>query len=201
MSSSRSASTAQAKAFARSYLRRRRTHNPPHQETAQGFERTLAPLWQGLPAGSTLAAFLPLPTEPPLLPALTRAVAEGYRVLVPVVRPRRQLAWVEWQPQVEHTINALGIVEPVGERHGAEAFIQANLRLIPALAYDLAGRRLGQGGGYYDRLFEQLDPLAQEPSTVGVVFEREILDGLPADSWDARLHFVATEKTLHRLGN
>ncbi|WP_237194635.1 5-formyltetrahydrofolate cyclo-ligase [Rothia nasimurium] len=190
-----------AKASARSYLRRRRTHNPPHQETAQGFERTLAPLWQGLPAGSTLAAFLPLPTEPPLLPALTRAVAEGYRVLVPVVRPRRQLAWVEWQPQVEHTINALGIVEPVGERHGAEAFIQADLRLVPALAYDLAGRRLGQGGGYYDRLFEQLGPLAQEPSTVGVVFEREILDGLPADSWDARLRFVATEKTLHHLGN
>ena len=201
MSSTRSASTAQAKAFVRSYLRRRRTHNPPHQETAQGFERALAPLWQSLPAGSTLAAFLPLPTEPPLLPALTRAVAEGYRVLVPVVRPRRQLAWVEWQPQVEHTVNALGIVEPVGERHGAEAFIQADLRLVPALAYDLAGRRLGQGGGYYDRLFEQLGPLAQDPSTVGVVFEREILDGLPADSWDATLRFVATEKTLHRLGN
>lgn len=201
MSSTRSASTAQAKAFVRSYLRRRRTHNPPHQETAQGFERALAPLWQSLPAGSTLAAFLPLPTEPPLLPALTRAVAEGYRVLVPVVRPRRQLAWVEWQPQVEHTVNALGIVEPVGERHGAEAFIQADLRLVPALAYDLAGRRLGQGGGYYDRLFEQLGSLAQDPSTVGVVFEREILDGLPADSWDATLRFVATEKTLHRLGN
>ncbi|WHS51015.1 5-formyltetrahydrofolate cyclo-ligase [Rothia sp. SD9660Na] len=201
MSSTRSASTAQAKAFVRSYLRRRRTHNPPHPETAQGFERALAPLWQSLPAGSTLAAFLPLPTEPPLLPALTRAVAEGYRVLVPVVRPRRQLAWVEWQPQVEHTVNALGIVEPVGERHGAEAFIQADLRLVPALAYDLAGRRLGQGGGYYDRLFEQLGPLAQDPSTVGVVFEREILDGLPADSWDATLRFVATEKTLHRLGN
>ncbi|MBF0808735.1 5-formyltetrahydrofolate cyclo-ligase [Rothia nasimurium] len=201
MSSSRSASTAHAKAFARSYLRRRRTHNPPRQAAAQGFERTLAPLWQALPAGSTLAAFLPLPTEPPLLPALTQAVAEGCRVLVPVVRPRRQLAWVEWQPQAEHTINALDIVEPVGERHGSEAFIQADLRLVPALAYDLAGRRLGQGGGYYDRLFEQLGPLAQDPSTVGVVFEREILDGLPADSWDARLRFVATEKTLHHLGN
>lgn len=201
MNSSRSASTAQAKAFARSYLRRRRTQNPSHQETAQGFERTLAPLWQALPAGSTLAAFLPLPTEPPLLPALTRAVAEGYRVLVPVVRPQRQLAWVEWHPQVKHTVNALGIVEPVGEHHGAEAFIQADLRLVPALAYDLAGQRLGQGGGYYDRLFEQLGPLAQGPSTVGVVFEREILDGLPTDSWDATLRFVATEKTLHHLGN
>ena len=190
-----------AKAFARSYLRRRRSQNLSQHETVQGFERMLAPLWQAHPTGSTLAAFLPLPTEPPLLPALIRAVAEGYRVLVPVVRPRRQLAWVEWQPQVEHTVNALGIVEPIGERHGAEAFIQADLRLVPALAYDLAGRRLGQGGGYYDRLFAQLGPLAQAPSTVGVVFEREILDGLPADSWDATLRFVATEKTLHRLGN
>lgn len=154
-----------------------------------------------MPSGSTIAAFLPLPTEPPLLPALTRAVAEGYRVLVPVVRPQRQLAWVEWHPQVEHTVNSLGIVEPVGEYLGSEAFLQADLRLVPALAYDVAGRRLGQGGGYYDRLFEQLGPLAQDPSTVGVVFEREILDALPADSWDARLRFVATEQALHRLGN
>lgn len=201
MTSSTSAHTAHAKALARSYLRRRRDQHPTDASIAQDFERTLAPLWRALGPGSTLAAFLPLSSEPPLLPALSQAVAEGHRVLVPVVRPQRQLAWVEWHPQVEHTVNSLGIVEPVGEYLGSEAFIQVDLRLVPALAYDLAGRRLGQGGGYYDRLFEQLGPLAQAPSTVGVVFEREILDALPADSWDARLRFVATEKTLHRLGN
>lgn len=201
MTSSTSAHTAHAKALARSYLRRRRDQHPADASTAQDFERTLAPLWRALGPGSTLAAFLPLSSEPPLLPALSQAVDEGHRVLVPVVRPQRQLAWVEWHPQVEHTVNSLGIVEPVGEYLGSEAFVQASLRLVPALAYDVAGRRLGQGGGYYDRLFEQLGPLAQDPSTVGVVFEREILDGLPVDSWDARLRFVATEKSLHRLGD
>ncbi|MDY6051480.1 MAG: 5-formyltetrahydrofolate cyclo-ligase [Rothia sp. (in: high G+C Gram-positive bacteria)] len=199
MTAPESGSQASAKASVRSYLRRRRAHNPPHDKTAQAFERTLAPLWGALPSGSTLAAFLPLPTEPPILPALTRALTEGYRVLVPIVRPQHQLAWVQWWPHIEHTTNALGIAEPVGERLGSEAFIQADVRLVPALAYDVTGRRLGQGGGYYDRLFEQLGPLALEPSTIGVVFEREILDSLPADSWDAQLRYVATEQGLHRL--
>lgn len=96
--------------------------------------------------------------------------------------------------------NSLGIAEPTGPKLGAEAFIEAHLRLIPALAYDINGNRLGQGGGYYDRLLALLPPSAQGCSTLGVVFAREILDGLPHDRWDARLNYALTEEGIVQLG-
>ncbi len=153
----------------------------------------------------TIAAFLPLPTEPPIRPALVELANLGHRVLVPVVEPERRLSWVAWTPQTDFASNALGIEEPLGERLGPEAFLSADLKLVPALAYDVLGRRLGQGGGYYDRLLpaEALEKERELPphqaTYVGLVFEREILDGLPAEGWDARLGHILTEKGIRSV--
>ncbi len=75
---------------------------------------------------------------------------------MPVVRPGRKLAWVHWDPTVEHPLSPMGIPEPEGEEQDTQAFIDADLRLIPALAFDAGGHRLGQGGGYYDRIIPLL---------------------------------------------
>ncbi|WP_421083158.1 5-formyltetrahydrofolate cyclo-ligase [Rothia nasimurium] len=189
-----------SKAFARSYLRRRRRDVGISADLRAAFTGQCEQLWARLEPVSTIAAFLPLPTEPPILDGLTRAVAAGHRVLVPVVEPGRTLTWVGWEPGAATVRNSLGIAEPDGQRQGPEAFVGADLRLVPALAFDLAGRRLGQGGGYYDRLFEQLGELAMSPTTVGVVFEREVVDAVPTDPWDATLGWVLTELGLRQLG-
>ena len=194
-----SSSAASAKALARSYLRRRRRSLPPSAAQVAALTAQCLTLWESLAPASTIAAFLPLPTEPPVLEGLGQAVALGHRVLVPVVEPGSQLSWVEWEPGAQGARNTLGIDEPDGQRLGPEAFCGADLRLVPALALDVGGRRLGQGGGYYDRLFERLGPRGQEPSTLGVVFAREILDGLPADPWDARLGWALTEQGILAL--
>lgn len=192
--------TGQYKTFARAYLRRRRQETTLHNLMIEALTGHLCRLWESLPEGSTIAAFLPLPTEPPILDGLACAHRAGHRVFVPVVLPQGQLAWVLWSPAAPLATNALGISEPQGERLGPEAFLDADIRLVPALAYDIQGNRLGQGGGYYDRLLELLPAQELDASTLGVVFSREILDGLPHAEWDATLSYALTEHGVQQLG-
>ena len=120
---------------------------------------------------------------------------------MPVVRPARTLAWVVWDPHVEHPLNGLGIAEPEGEEYDTQAFVAADLRLVPALAYARNGRRLGQGGGYYDRIIPALSADKLRESTVGVVFSHEVLESIPYDEWDAVLPRVLTESGIEPLGD
>ena len=94
----------------------------------------------------------------------------------------------------------MGIAEPEGDAEGPHAFTAADLRLVPALAYGRKGRRLGQGGGYYDRLLPRLSEQALRETTVGVVFADEVLDSIPYDTWDGVLYQVLTENGVHPLG-
>lgn len=191
-------SIASHKDFLRASIRRARKTAPVVPSSA--FTAHILETVTGLTgSGSVVVAFLPFGSEPPILPALTELHRSGYLVTVPVVLPGRELGWCWWEPGAPMQTNALGIVEPAGTRYGSELFLEAGVRLVPALAFDVHGRRLGQGGGYYDRLLEALPDQALE-STYGVVYEREILDGLPSDSWDAVLTRVLTEKGARSLG-
>ena len=191
--------TAQNKQLLRFHIRRMRQRFPASQKTLQGFTRAIENE-VGSSSHLTIAAFLPLVSEPPIKKALGQLIARGHTILVPRILPHHQLSWVRWTPGAATSTNALGIEEPLGEELTSSAFLEADLRLVPALAYDVTGRRLGQGGGYYDRLLEELDHRTRSRSTVGVAFEREILTQVPADHWDARLSYVLTESGVHRLG-
>lgn len=195
-----SSPTHQYKAFARSYLRRRRLSGDLQKNLRDAYTSHLSRLWENLAPASSLAAFLPLPSEPPIVAGLADAHERGHQILVPVICPEQQLNWVRWTPTSSLSYNSLGIGEPSGKRLSAQSFIEADLRLIPALAYDLHGKRLGQGGGYYDRLLAQLSAHQLGSSTIGVVFDHEILDGLPCNSWDASLNYVLTEEGIRQLG-
>ena len=144
----------------------------------------------------TVAAYLPTKSEPPIIEALTRLHKDGHRILVPVVRPGRKLAWVHWDPAVDHPLNPMGIPEPEGEEQDSQAFVNADLRLIPALAFDAGGHRLGQGGGYYDRIIPLLSAQQLEEQSIGVVFADEIYEAIPYDRWDAILPVILTERGI-----
>lgn len=115
---------------------------------------------------------------------------------MPVVRPHRQLAWVLWTPTSKFSTNQLGISEPVGEHLGPETFLKTDIRLIPALAVDKAGKRLGQGGGFYDALTKNLSQAAWR-TTYTVIFSREFLDEVPAEEHDFTTYAILTEKGIH----
>ncbi|MFC2745177.1 MAG: 5-formyltetrahydrofolate cyclo-ligase, partial [Rothia dentocariosa] len=121
-----------------------------HEQMTQHYRDHILSLIPEDAQAQTIAAYLPTASEPPITAALHELHARGHRILVPVVRPARTLAWVVWDPHVEHPLNGLGIAEPEGEEYDTQAFVAADLRLVPALAYARNGRRLGQGGGYYD---------------------------------------------------
>ena len=145
-----------------------------------------------------IAAYLPTKSEPPIVEALTRLHKDGHRILVPVVRPGRKLAWVHWDPAVEHPLSPMGIPEPEGEEQDERAFVDADLRLIPALAFDAGGHRLGQGGGYYDRIIPLLSAQQLEEQSIGIVFSDEIYEAVPYDQWDAILPVILTEQGIYR---
>lgn len=153
---------------------------------------------QRLHSPGTIAAYLPTKSEPPIIEALTRLHKDGHRILVPVVRPGRKLAWVRWDPAVEHPLSPMGIPEPEGEEQDERAFVDADLRLIPALAFDAGGHRLGQGGGYYDRIIPLLSAQQLEEQSIGIVFSDEIYEAVPYDQWDAILPVILTEQGIYR---
>ena len=105
-----------------------------------------------------------------------------------------------WRPTKEHDFQAgaLGIAEPEPEKSEALNLAQPFLICCPAVALDWQGRRLGMGGGYYDRFF------ASHPRAlrVGVAFQVQVTkDPLPVDSWDQTLDWIVTEEMVLRTSN
>lgn len=141
-------------------------------------------LLSGLAATPLLAAYLPLPTEP-LQTRLLDLLADRTRVLVPVVTGAAPLDWCDYPGPV--TQGALGITEPTGPRLGPAMIAAVDVLLVPALAVDPAGHRLGRGGGHYDRtlhLLGQRRSPGSMPRVIAVVFDDEVLDAVPHDDLD-----------------
>lgn len=179
-----------------------------------------------VPASSLVFGYLPMPGEPDLRPAMSAHLARGGAVLVPRILPgaERALAWVSWSPEVETVRSAHAPVqEPVGEA----ADIQTRLRehaaasrhphlsdhdeplavmLIPALAVDAHGVRLGQGGGCYDRLVAGLTAAPGPPPPAvarwAVVHAAERLPAgaFPGQAHDLRATRVLTEGGIESIG-
>lgn len=186
------------KAELRSKLREQRRNFSTRHEAQKKLDHHLNKLVESLalPQNSIIAAFLPLPTEPPIIQGLKTLNNRGHTIIVPITTPQKALLWAPWTPQSTLRTNALGISEPSPPYQTSQAFYDAQLRLIPALAIGADGRRLGQGGGYYDRLLEH-DPTPEK--NYGTTYSWEILPSVPAEPWDAKLFHALTENGLHKL--
>jgi 5-formyltetrahydrofolate cyclo-ligase len=122
-------------------------------------------------------------TEPPTLPLLAALRGAGRRVLLPLLREDMDLEWAEFEAPEALRPARRGIPEPEGASLGLDGVAAAGLVLAPALAVDRAGRRLGQGGGSYDRALAR-----SAAPVVAVVFDDEVLDEVPVEAHD---HWVA----------
>jgi 5-formyltetrahydrofolate cyclo-ligase len=100
------------------------------------------------------------------------------------------LVWHVWQPGEPLERGKYGILEPSGEAPQIDA-AEVDLILVPSVACDAAGYRLGYGGGYYDRLLSS--PQWHSIPTVGIVFDFAYLPSLPGESWDRPLSAICTE--------
>lgn len=113
-------------------------------------------------------------------------------------QPRRQLQFGEYTPQTPLTSNKYGIPEPPAEPGKLREPWRLDMVLVPLVAFDSSGNRLGMGGGYYDRTFafRLAGKRPPTPILIGVAFECQRRERLPAQDWDVPLDAVVTEQAL-----
>jgi 5-formyltetrahydrofolate cyclo-ligase len=143
---------------------------------------------------AVVAAYVPVGSEPGgagLPEALAVALGPAGRLLLPVLRPDLDLDWAAWSARPLRAA-PLGLREPDGPRLGPAAVGEAGLVVVPALAVDRRGRRLGRGGGSYDRALARVDPAAL---TVALLHDGELLDAVPAEPHDRPVRVVVTPAT------
>lgn len=167
-----------------------RTHRDAGQLllAAQGLA---AAAWS-LDPPATVAAFVGVGTEPPTLPLVRALVAGGIRVLLPGVRDGSTMAWAPYTAEDPLPASGrLGLREPSTGYLGGDAVRRAGLILVPALAVDRVGHRLGRGAGYYDRMLATVSA-----RVVAVVFDDEVVDEVPVEPHDVTVDGALTPSGL-----
>jgi 5-formyltetrahydrofolate cyclo-ligase len=132
--------------------------------------------------------FAPLPEELDIWPLLTVALSAAKKVALPLFVAERRTYEVRQilDPKLDLHAGHYGIREP--HRHCAPLpSIRLDLILVPGVAFDSHGRRLGRGKGYYDQLLKGLRGM-----TCGVAFDQQIVDEIPVEPHDVRLDCVLT---------
>lgn len=141
-------------------------------------------------AGAIIAAYWPRGDEVDTRPLLAALHQRGFSCALPVVDRRGgPLVFRGWEPDMALVDGAYGIKEPPPS---APAVVPSIL-LVPLLAFDRAGHRLGSGGGYYDRTLAALREDGKIVA-VGVGFAAQEVACLPAEIHDQRLDWIVTEK-------
>ncbi|HEX8095615.1 5-formyltetrahydrofolate cyclo-ligase [Jatrophihabitans sp.] len=136
--------------------------------------------------GSLIAAYEPLRTEPGSTELLAELAADGYRLIVPITLPDRDLDWAAWDP-----------ARGSGQRQGVDSVATAALVLVPAFAVDPAGHRLGRGGGSYDRALARVPP---GTPVAALLYRDELVPDVPVESWDMPVTAVVTPDGWRDLG-
>jgi 5-formyltetrahydrofolate cyclo-ligase len=128
------------------------------------------------------------------------AWARQKRIFMPVLR-KNGMSFYELSPDDELRKNAFGIPEPLCTN--AKLLNAKNLHaiLVPLVAFDGHGNRLGMGGGYYDRLlaFTKHRLNYRRPLLIGLAYDFQRVEQLTTNSWDIPLHAVVTDKNTYKF--
>lgn len=145
--------------------------------------------WRDL---QTVAAYLSFGTEPPTVALLDQLTSHDVRILLPVIDGDR-LDWAVYAGTDSVAVGPLGIREPAGERLGVGALASADVVVVPALAVDAHGNRLGRGRGYYDRALAEVSA-----TVVAVIYDEELIDDVPTETHDRRVDAILRPAGLSR---
>jgi len=146
----------------------------------------------------TVAAYYSVGTEPDTRGLVYALWKRGSYVLLPVLRPDGDLDWASYEGPDSMVPGPRGLREPAEPRRGVDAITRADAVLVPALAADRTGNRLGRGGGSYDRALARVAPLIP---LIALLYDDELLDRVPAAPHDIPIRATITPRSgLTRLG-
>ena len=155
---------------------------------ARGFPAPIAP-------GTIVSGFMPLKSEINPLPLMKKLAEAGARLALPKIAGRgKPLVMRAWAWGAPLDTGQWGIREPKAEYPE----IDPDILLVPLLAFDRAGHRIGYGAGYYDMTIASLRS-RKAVTAVGIAFAAQEIPAVPATDRDARLDLVLTEKEVIRF--
>ncbi|MED7823612.1 5-formyltetrahydrofolate cyclo-ligase [Streptomyces chiangmaiensis] len=151
----------------------------------------------------TVAAYVSVGGEPGTMPLLEALRARDVRVLLPALRTDNDLDWGAYAGpdslvRVRHG-GKMALLEPAGVRLGPEAVGRADAVLLPGLAVDARGMRLGRGGGSYDRVLARLERAGADPALVVLLYDTEVVERVPEEPHDRPVHAVVTPSGVRRF--
>lgn len=147
-------------------------------------------------AGTVVSGFWPLPEELDLRPLLEILNDRGCQVVLPSVTGKdRPLVFRDWKPGDELVPAGFGTLEPLASQNVRPP----DVLLVPLLAFDKHGYRLGYGGGFYDRSLAELRA-AKTVTAVGVALSALEVETVPRDANDQPLDWIVTEHAALKIG-
>ncbi|MFC8537168.1 5-formyltetrahydrofolate cyclo-ligase [Streptomyces sp. NPDC057249] len=156
----------------------------------------------GLPelgGARTVAAYVSVGREPGTRALLDALRARGVRVLLPVLLADNDLDWAPYEGAEGLAKAGRGLLEPTGERLGPDAVLEADAVLLPGLAVDARGMRLGRGGGSYDRVLARLTAAGAAPALIVLLYANEVTARVPAEPHDFPVDAVVTPEGPRRF--
>jgi 5-formyltetrahydrofolate cyclo-ligase len=136
----------------------------------------------------TVAAYVSVGAEPDTRGLLFALWKRGAYVLLPVLQPDGDLDWASYEGPDSLAPGPRGLLEPIETRRGVTAITSADLVIVPALAVDRAGQRLGRGGGSYDRALARV---GASILTVALLHDGELVGEVPAGPHDQPVRAAA----------
>lgn len=136
----------------------------------------------------TVAAYVSIGTEPETRSLVYALWKRGAYVLLPLLRPDNDLDWASYEGPDSLAAGPRGLLEPAEPPRGVAAIARADLVIVPALAADRRGNRLGRGGGSYDRALARVGGTV---ATIALLYDGELLDEIPAGRHDQPVRLVA----------
>lgn len=141
-------------------------------------------------AGDIVAGFWPIQDEIDIRYLLETLCEQSITVCLPIVGKRRtSMLFRLWEPGDQLEVGKMGLLQPSKKRQ----LVEPKILIVPTLAYDHLGRRLGYGGGYYDATLSELRS-RRSVIAIGVAFEAQQIPIVPNDASDEPLDWIITEK-------
>ena len=140
----------------------------------------------------SVALYNPIQNEVETGEIRDHALVTGKNVFFPRFGLKDSLELIKIESETEFSQGRFGVLEPTGERRLAGRDQEELVVFVPGVAFDLRGNRLGRGKGWYDRLIKELGGAI----LVALAYDFQIVDEIPAEEWDQRVHYVITERSI-----